>query len=130
MAILTPSARDPVARASRAALYVRRVPANTTAALRYRALTVSVTAALPRRRRAHRDRGRGPEARTEPQPPAQMSTVGGDRLGAPGTQVDAAAGVPALPAKLTSRSWIVADAETGACSPRTTRTGSSPRRAP
>ncbi|WP_433891937.1 D-alanyl-D-alanine carboxypeptidase family protein [Streptomyces sp. CA-111067] len=49
-----------------------------------------------------------------PRPPAHLSTVGGDRLGVPGTQVDTTAGVPALPAKLTARSWIVADAETGA----------------
>lgn len=49
-----------------------------------------------------------------PRPPAQLSTVGGDRLGVPGTQVNAGPGVPALPAKLTARSWIVSDAETGA----------------
>ncbi|WP_236060325.1 D-alanyl-D-alanine carboxypeptidase family protein [Actinacidiphila acididurans] len=55
--------------------------------------------------------GAGPKT---PVPPAQMSTVGGDRLGAPGTQVDSAPGVPPLPPKLTARSWIVADAETGA----------------
>jgi D-alanyl-D-alanine carboxypeptidase (penicillin-binding protein 5/6) len=48
-----------------------------------------------------------------PQPPAQMSTVGGDRLGVPGTQVDLSGGAPALPANLTARSWIIADAETG-----------------
>lgn len=54
------------------------------------------------------------DAKTPPRPPARMSTVGGDRLGLPGTQVAAAPGVPALPAKLTARSWIVADAETGA----------------
>ncbi|MFI0721435.1 D-alanyl-D-alanine carboxypeptidase family protein [Streptomyces sp. NPDC021224] len=48
-----------------------------------------------------------------PQPPAQMSTTGGDRLGVPGTQVDLSGGAPALPAKLTARSWLVADAETG-----------------
>jgi D-alanyl-D-alanine carboxypeptidase (penicillin-binding protein 5/6) len=54
-----------------------------------------------------------PKPTPTPQPPAQMSTVGGDRLGVPGTQVNAAAGVPALP-KTTARSWIVADAETGA----------------
>ncbi|NUS11069.1 MAG: D-alanyl-D-alanine carboxypeptidase [Streptomyces sp.] len=42
-----------------------------------------------------------------------MSTVGGDRLGVPGTQVDLSGGAPPLPAKLTARSWVVADAETG-----------------
>ncbi|SHK64703.1 D-alanyl-D-alanine carboxypeptidase (penicillin-binding protein 5/6) [Actinacidiphila paucisporea] len=64
-------------------------------------LTTGVATAAPER---------GPKV---PQPPARMSTVGGDRLGLPGTQVDLSGGVPALPAKLTARSWVVADAETG-----------------
>lgn len=50
-----------------------------------------------------------------------MSTVGGDRLGDPGTQVGAAKGkkdkkgkkAPAPPKGISSRSWIVSDAETG-----------------
>lgn len=42
-----------------------------------------------------------------------MSTVGGERLGQPGTQVDLASGVPVLPKGLSARSWIVADAESG-----------------
>ncbi|MFF7128894.1 D-alanyl-D-alanine carboxypeptidase family protein [Streptomyces sp. NPDC008240] len=46
-------------------------------------------------------------------PPAQMSQVGGVRLGLPGTQVNLAAGVPVLPKDLTARSWIVSDAESG-----------------
>ncbi|MEU2062307.1 D-alanyl-D-alanine carboxypeptidase [Streptomyces sp. NPDC013455] len=46
-------------------------------------------------------------------PPAVMSTVGGARLGRPGTQVDLAPGVPVLPKDLTARSWIVSDAESG-----------------
>ncbi|MFJ3445198.1 D-alanyl-D-alanine carboxypeptidase family protein [Streptomyces sp. NPDC086081] len=46
-------------------------------------------------------------------PPASMSTVGGARLGRPGTQVNLASGVPVLPKDLSARSWIVADAETG-----------------
>nr|WP_107499742.1 DUF5136 domain-containing protein [Streptomyces sp. Ru71] len=46
-------------------------------------------------------------------PPASMSTVGGARLGRPGTQVNLAAGVPVLPKDVTARSWIVADAESG-----------------
>jgi serine-type D-Ala-D-Ala carboxypeptidase (penicillin-binding protein 5/6) len=46
-------------------------------------------------------------------PPASMSTVGGARLGKPGTQVDPAGGAPVLPKELTARSWIVADAESG-----------------
>ncbi|KUO21759.1 D-alanyl-D-alanine carboxypeptidase family protein [Streptomyces dysideae] len=46
-------------------------------------------------------------------PPANMSTVGGARLGQPGTQVNLASGVPVLPKDLSARSWIVADAESG-----------------
>ncbi|NEC26336.1 D-alanyl-D-alanine carboxypeptidase [Streptomyces sp. SID8111] len=46
-------------------------------------------------------------------PPAKMSTVGGPRLGQPGTQVNLAGGVPVLPKGLSARSWIVADAESG-----------------
>ncbi|MFF8969571.1 D-alanyl-D-alanine carboxypeptidase family protein [Streptomyces sp. NPDC014995] len=46
-------------------------------------------------------------------PPADMSTVGGARLGQAGTQVDLAGGAPVLPKDLTARSWIVADAESG-----------------
>ncbi|MFI1365930.1 D-alanyl-D-alanine carboxypeptidase family protein [Streptomyces griseochromogenes] len=46
-------------------------------------------------------------------PPAHMSQVGGARLGQPGTQVNLAGGVPALPKDLTARSWIVSDAESG-----------------
>ncbi|MER6348780.1 D-alanyl-D-alanine carboxypeptidase family protein [Streptomyces sp. NPDC001595] len=46
-------------------------------------------------------------------PPAGMSTVGGERLGQPGTQVNLASGVPVLPKDVTARSWIVADAESG-----------------
>ncbi|MFE1879769.1 D-alanyl-D-alanine carboxypeptidase family protein [Streptomyces diastatochromogenes] len=46
-------------------------------------------------------------------PPAQMSLVGGARLGQPGTQVNLADGVPVLPKDLTARSWIVSDAESG-----------------
>lgn len=42
-----------------------------------------------------------------------MSTVGGERLGRPGTQVNLASGVPVLPKELTARSWIVSDAESG-----------------
>ncbi|WTO35496.1 DUF5136 domain-containing protein [Streptomyces achromogenes] len=46
-------------------------------------------------------------------PPARMSTLGGARLGMPGTQVNLAPGVPVLPQGLTARSWIVSDAESG-----------------
>ncbi|WP_341873942.1 D-alanyl-D-alanine carboxypeptidase [Streptomyces ficellus] len=49
----------------------------------------------------------------QPKPPAVMSTVGGLKLGTPGTQVNLAPGVPVLPKEVTGRSWIVADAESG-----------------
>ncbi|MFF9181593.1 D-alanyl-D-alanine carboxypeptidase family protein [Streptomyces misionensis] len=48
-----------------------------------------------------------------PAPPARMSTLGGARLGLPGTQVNLAPGVPVLPEGLTARSWIVSDAQSG-----------------
>ncbi|MFF2998356.1 D-alanyl-D-alanine carboxypeptidase family protein [Streptomyces sp. NPDC057950] len=46
-------------------------------------------------------------------PPADMSTVGGARLGLPGTQADLGSGAPVLPKDVTARSWIVSDAESG-----------------
>jgi serine-type D-Ala-D-Ala carboxypeptidase (penicillin-binding protein 5/6) len=46
-------------------------------------------------------------------PPAAMSTVGGARLGRPGTQAELGIGAPVLPEGLSARSWIVADAESG-----------------
>ncbi len=49
----------------------------------------------------------------QPKPPALMSTVGGARLGQPGTQVELGPDAPVLPKELSSRSWIVADAESG-----------------
>lgn len=42
-----------------------------------------------------------------------MSTIGGELLGEPGTQVLLEDGMPELPDDLTARSWIVADAESG-----------------
>ncbi|WP_369009100.1 D-alanyl-D-alanine carboxypeptidase family protein [Streptomyces sp. WAC06614] len=55
----------------------------------------------------------GVPAKLPAEPPASMSTVGGARLGQPGTQVNLLPGAPALPTNLTGRSWIVADAESG-----------------
>ncbi|WP_374106689.1 D-alanyl-D-alanine carboxypeptidase family protein [Kitasatospora aureofaciens] len=54
-------------------------------------------------------------AATAPAASAQDSTtvVGGERLGRPDVQVAPLAGAPALPAELTGRSWLVADAGTG-----------------
>ncbi|MFE8006166.1 D-alanyl-D-alanine carboxypeptidase family protein [Streptomyces sp. NPDC057418] len=49
----------------------------------------------------------------QPKPTGPMSTVGGERLGEVGTQVELGPGAPVLPKKLTGRSWIVADAENG-----------------
>ncbi|MFB8759645.1 D-alanyl-D-alanine carboxypeptidase family protein [Streptomyces nigra] len=68
------------------------------------ALTVAVAHAAP-----------GPSPSTSPSatPPADMSTVGGELLGRPGTQVNLAGGAPVLPKDLSARSWIVADAESG-----------------
>ncbi|CAM5260219.1 D-alanyl-D-alanine carboxypeptidase [Streptomyces spiroverticillatus] len=54
-----------------------------------------------------------PKSDDKPKPPAQMSSVGGERLGRAGTQVNLGPGVPVLPQGLSGRSWIVADAETG-----------------
>ncbi|MEY9876510.1 D-alanyl-D-alanine carboxypeptidase (penicillin-binding protein 5/6) [Streptacidiphilus sp. MAP12-33] len=45
------------------------------------------------------------------QPPAGMSTVGGEALGRPGPQKGA--GAPALPGGLSALSWMVSDADTG-----------------
>src|SRR5581483_1380795 len=47
------------------------------------------------------------------EPPAQMSTVGGELLGKPGTQVQLGPGAPQLPKEISGDSWLVADAESG-----------------
>ncbi|WP_271208564.1 D-alanyl-D-alanine carboxypeptidase family protein [Streptomyces poonensis] len=59
--------------------------------------------------------GSSPSTSTSPSatPPARMSTVGGERLGRPGTQVELGSDAPVLPKDITARSWIVADAESG-----------------
>ncbi|MGW7085646.1 D-alanyl-D-alanine carboxypeptidase family protein [Streptomyces sp. NPDC054871] len=54
-----------------------------------------------------------PGGEKKPKPPASMSTVGGAKLGKPGTQVSLKAGAPVLPKDLSARSWMVSDAETG-----------------
>ncbi|MDH6624971.1 D-alanyl-D-alanine carboxypeptidase (penicillin-binding protein 5/6) [Streptomyces sp. LBL] len=54
-----------------------------------------------------------PSASPSATPPATMSSVGGERLGQTGTQVNLTSGVPVLPKDLTARSWIVSDAESG-----------------
>ncbi|WP_406198212.1 D-alanyl-D-alanine carboxypeptidase family protein [Streptomyces sp. NBC_01017] len=76
----------------------------TSAVVSSLALTAPVSYAAPK-----------PSPSTSPSatPPANMSTVGGERLGQPGTQVNLAGGVPVLPKDLTARSWVIADAESG-----------------
>ncbi|MGF0170684.1 D-alanyl-D-alanine carboxypeptidase family protein [Streptomyces sp. Marseille-Q5077] len=76
----------------------------TSAVVSSLALTAPVSHAAPK-----------PSPSTSPSatPPANMSTVGGERLGQAGTQVNLAGGVPVLPKDLTARSWVVADAESG-----------------
>ncbi|CAL9559054.1 hypothetical protein SUDANB176_04605 [Streptomyces sp. enrichment culture] len=81
---------------------VRRSLLVTSAVLLSTALTTPVALAAPK-----------PSTSPSATPPAKMSTVGGARLGQPGTQVNLASGVPVLPKGLTARSWIVADAESG-----------------
>ncbi|WP_328879771.1 D-alanyl-D-alanine carboxypeptidase family protein [Streptomyces sp. NBC_00299] len=76
----------------------------TSAVVSSLALTAPVSYAAPK-----------PSPSTSPSatPPANMSTVGGERLGRPGTQANLAGGVPVLPKDLTARSWVIADAESG-----------------
>ncbi|UNT01171.1 D-alanyl-D-alanine carboxypeptidase [Streptomyces tubbatahanensis] len=62
---------------------------------------------------AHADEKNPADTAKEPRPPAQMSTVGGAQLGRPGTQVNLKAGAPKLPTKLSARSWVISDAESG-----------------
>ncbi|MEU1202956.1 D-alanyl-D-alanine carboxypeptidase [Streptomyces sp. NPDC005813] len=71
-------------------------------------LSLSLTAAP-----ALADGSPSPSTGPSATPPADMSVVGGERLGRPGTQVDLGSGAPVLPKDLTARSWIVADAESG-----------------
>ncbi|WP_437071377.1 D-alanyl-D-alanine carboxypeptidase family protein [Streptomyces sp. enrichment culture] len=85
---------------------VRRSLLVAAAALLSASLTAPLAAAAP---------APSPSASASPSatPPANMSTVGGARLGRPGTQVELAPGVPVIPKGVTARSWIVADAESG-----------------
>ncbi|GAA2763447.1 DUF5136 domain-containing protein [Streptomyces paradoxus] len=76
------------------------------------AVLTSLALAAPAALAAPKPSG-SPSASPSATPPASMSTVGGARLGKPGTQVNLASGVPVLPKDLSARSWIVADAESG-----------------
>ncbi|TXS53036.1 DUF5136 domain-containing protein [Streptomyces sp. uw30] len=82
----------------------RRALLVTSAVVSSLALTAPVSHAAPK-----------PSPSTSPSatPPANMSTVGGERLGQAGTQANLASGVPVLPKDLTARSWVIADAESG-----------------
>ncbi|MFD5781887.1 D-alanyl-D-alanine carboxypeptidase family protein [Streptomyces sp. NPDC126933] len=85
-------------------------------ALKKTALTVITAALLPVLTAAPSSADStsdGPDEK-QPQPPVAMSTVGGAKLGLAGTQVNLGPGVPVLPKELSGRSWIVADAESGA----------------
>ncbi|NUQ98729.1 MAG: D-alanyl-D-alanine carboxypeptidase [Streptomyces sp.] len=81
---------------------LRRSLLVTSAVLSSIALTAPVAFAAPK-----------PSPSPTATPPADMSSVGGARLGQPGTQVDLGSGAPVLPEDITARSWIVADAESG-----------------
>ncbi|GGV80534.1 D-alanyl-D-alanine carboxypeptidase [Streptomyces griseoloalbus] len=81
---------------------VRRSLLIASAVLLSTALTAPVALAAPK-----------PSTSPSATPPAKMSSVGGARLGQPGTQVNLASGVPVLPKDVSARSWIVADAESG-----------------
>ncbi len=83
---------------------VRRTLTVTAATLATASLTAPLAVAAPKP---------SPSPTPTVTPPARMSTVGGARLGLPGTQADLAGGAPVLPKDITARSWIVADAETG-----------------
>ncbi|MHC5907877.1 D-alanyl-D-alanine carboxypeptidase family protein [Streptomyces sp. S6] len=83
---------------------VRRSLTVTAATLATAALTAPFAVAAP---------PPSPKPTPTVTPPAKMSSVGGARLGLPGTQADLANGAPVLPKDLTARSWIVADAESG-----------------
>ncbi|WP_308377789.1 D-alanyl-D-alanine carboxypeptidase [Streptomyces sp. ISL-98] len=80
------------------------------------ALTVLAAALLPALTAlpAHAAATDDNPGRKQPNPPSVMSTVGGSQLGRPGTQVKLGQGAPVLPKELSGRSWIVADAESGA----------------
>gem|GEM_PF-383996 len=124
---VTPGEGPRGARATGPAGYGRRVPKTVTpavpavrpgrrllptaAATTAAALLLGATAMAGSAQAAPAD---APADAKTPAPPAHLSTVGGARLGVPGTQVNAGSGIPALPKDLTARSWIVTDAETGA----------------
>lgn len=85
-----------------------------TSAVLLTASVLSLTAAVPAS--AAPDKASSKPAASpsgKDKPPAHMSTIGGDQLAKPGTQVNLGAGAPVLPKDLTAKSWIVTDAESG-----------------
>ncbi|MFJ9039177.1 D-alanyl-D-alanine carboxypeptidase family protein [Streptomyces sp. NPDC102406] len=98
---------------TRASAPVRR-SLSTACAVLLTACALTLTAALPAAATDSPDSGPTKGAGGKAGPPAVMSTIGGDLLGRPGTQVKLGAGAPVLPKDLTAKSWIVADAESGA----------------
>ncbi|MCX4456302.1 DUF5136 domain-containing protein [Streptomyces sp. NBC_01728] len=88
---------------------IRRSMLVTSATL----LSLSLTTTVPVFAADKPSSSPSPTASPSATPPANMSTVGGARLGQAGTQVDLGAGAPVLPKEVTARSWIVTDAESG-----------------
>lgn len=97
-------------------MYVHTVPTSSPRALRVpAAVAAALTAALLVPASPAAAAHGAARAAADPEPPHRMSTVGGARLGSPGTQLEARSGEkpPALPGGLSARSWIVSDAESG-----------------
>ena len=105
------------------AMYFRSVPTSSHRALRMpaaAAAVLSLSLLVPASlcgpaQAASSDRASVFDENADPEPPGRMSTVGGKRLGTPGTQMQAGPGKkpPELPEGISSRSWIVSDAESG-----------------
>ncbi|MFG2195192.1 D-alanyl-D-alanine carboxypeptidase family protein [Streptomyces sp. NPDC048639] len=96
---LTTSGRSP------SSLARRRLAIAVAAAALLPALTAAPAHALVRAPQDGKEK--------QPRPPAKMSSIGGKRLSRAGTQVQLGPGAPKLPKKLSGRSWVVADAESG-----------------
>ncbi len=90
----------------------KRSPLVTSAAL-LSALSLSLTAPVPAFAAPKPSPSPTPSGTPTATPPADMSTVGGERLGEAGTQVNLSDGVPVIPKDISARSWIVSDAESG-----------------
>jgi serine-type D-Ala-D-Ala carboxypeptidase (penicillin-binding protein 5/6) len=105
------------------AMYFRSVPTSSHRALRMpaaAAAVLSLSLLVPASlcgpaQAASSDRASVFDENADPEPPDRMSTVGGKRLGTPGTQMQAGPGKkpPELPEGISARSWIVSDAESG-----------------